>query len=357
MIYELWLKTQGGGLIAGPLVGFTHLEWSLGLNRVGTLYVAFPAAEFDRLWFNQRLMADVWISGGAEPLRLLQRFFLWDFGGGWQGGARVAWLRGYDLNALANLRIVKATAGSAGAQKSGEATAVMAEYVTEALLTDVGRDISAEMPLEVTPVGNGETISYTASRGRLPAVLDGCAAVSAKAGTPVRWWFAPRSDGAELRITGRPYGRDLRGAGGLSVELGTVQNVQWSYASGNAATYGYIGGQGQGEERLVVEVDLGDGTALGRREMWAENAQITAAASLTAWGEARVWEQRAKRAATASLVDAPGFRFGYEWDLGDWFTVEDDGVAFDAEVLAVTGVVSGKQSQIKATVRNDEVAL
>lgn len=354
MLYELWIKTRAGGYIAGPVVGFSRLEWQMGLNRTGTLYAVFPAAELDKRLLNAQLMAELWISGGAEPMRLLQRYFLWDYGGGWQNGARVLWIKGFDLNALVTgMRICNGAAGSTDAQKSGEATAVMAEFVTDALLTDVGRDISAETAFTVRYAGNGETIDYTASRGQLGNVIDGCAAVSAKLGTPVRWWVTPRINGAELFIAARPWGRDLRTAA-LSTELGTAKNVQWSYVSSGSSNYGYIGGQGQKETRTVVEVDLSDGSALGRRETWAENSQISTAASLTAWGEARIWEQRPRRSASATLEDTPGFRFGYEWNLGDWFTIEDDGVAFQAEVLSVTGVLDDNQSEVKAALRSEE---
>lgn len=358
MPYELWIKTRAGGYVAGPLIGFEHLEWQLGLNRTGTLYAVFPAAELDKRLLNAQLMAELWINGSAEPMRLLQRYFIWDYGGDWQGGRRTLWIKGFDLNTLVTaMRIVTGAVESAETQKSGEATAVMAEYVTEALLTDAGRDVSDETAFEVLYAGNGATIAYTASRGQLGSVIEGCAGVSASLGIPVRWWVTPRIDGAQLRIAARPWGRDLRSATALSVELGTALDVKWSYVSSTSKNYGYIGGQGQKENRDVVEVDLSDGTALGRREMWAENSQILKGntTALTAWGKARVWEQLPRKTAQATLQDSANFRFGYEWDLGDWFTIEDDGLAFQAEVMAVTGVADGNRNEIKAVLRSDDI--
>ena len=353
--YELYLASSLGDRLAGPLPNLRSLEWSIALDNVGVCRAEFGLDGWDPLWCNEALRLELWRSTPGGAMRLLQVYFLQDFGQDLQttqsGDVELVWVRGFDLNYLLTTRIVAAAAGSAGAAKNGYAAAVMAAYVDEALLTDAGRDISGEFDLQISNLATaGADIHYAASRGNLLRVVQNCAAASGAAGSPVRFWIAPRGSAAgTLYIRARPWGRDLRGERPLSAEAASLYDVAWSHLGGNSANYAYVGGQGQEGNRTVVQVSLGGMTALTRREVWLENTQMTDADALTTWGRMRLWEQRPTDSFRGTIRDTEVSRFGRDWDLGDYVRAEDRrGARWDAEVAAVAGQVTANGEQVWA---------
>jgi len=358
-MYEVFIIDPAGGRVAGPLTEIGRLEWSQVLGNVGVAYIELNAGDWSDGWFSDRLLLQIWRQPRfqAGP-QLLGWYWMLDHGKRSEGDVPISWVRGYDLNAMLTWRIVAGYAGSDEAVKTGDACQIMWEYVEEALLTDAGRDISEDFDFTGEGLTGGATITYTASRGRLLSVLTGCANASGaempgRVGVPVRFWVRATETGGVLRIVERPWGGDLRGGQPLSPEFGTLFAPRWEYRGGGAETYGYIGGQGQVENRTVVEVDLSDGTPLGRREMWTENSQISVPASLENWGAARLYDRRARLLAAGELRDTEKTAFGRDWALGDWVMCEYDGKQFEAEVLAVTGRVTAEGELIRARVEGE----
>jgi len=356
--YELYIVDTSGNRVAGPLTEALYLEWAIVLSGVGTCYLEINAADWNDAWFNDRLLLQVWRQPRfqASPT-LVQSYWLMDYGKRMEAGdVALAWVRGYDMNAVLDWRIVTGAAGSAEAQKTGDACVVMLEYVQEAMLdtyTTAGRALDTAMIFSVVGGTGGPSISYTASRGRLLSVLQGCAGAAITRGTAVRFWVRAIETGGEMRIVTAPLGSDRRAQTPFSPEMGTLYEPAWEYRGGRSATYGYAGGAGQEDNRLVVEVDLSDGTVIGRREAWAENSQIKTAASLYDWMRARLYEQRARTWFGGELRDSELSAFGRDWNLGDLVTCEYDGKSFEAEVMAVTGMASTSGEIVSARVENE----
>jgi len=121
--YELYLVDTSGNRIAGPLTEALYLEWSLVLSNVGTCYLEINAADWNPAWYNDRFLLQVWRQPRfqASPT-LVQAYWIMDYGKRLEAGdVAVTWLRGYDLNAMLNWRIVAEDAASAGASKTGDA--------------------------------------------------------------------------------------------------------------------------------------------------------------------------------------------------------------------------------------------
>lgn len=352
--YEIYIATPSGARLAGPLIEPLSIEWALKLNDVGVISLEMNAADWDDSWFNNRLLLQVWRQPRfhAAP-QLLQCFWILDYGKYNEGDVTIVWIRGYDLNSILKWRIIDAMAGSAGAIKTGYACEIMWDYVDEALLTDTGRDISDDLELSDEGCTGGEYITYTASRGKLLSVLTGCADSSASLGTPVRFWIRPTANGGILRIVEQPWGADLRQQRPFSPEFGTLYDPRWEYKSGDAETYAYVGGQGREENRTIVEVDLSDGTPLGRREMWLENSQISLPAALEDWGAAKLYQRRPHLAVRGEIRDTERSAFGRDWSLGDWVVCEYEGKIIDAEIMAITGRVTKDGELIRANVEGE----
>jgi hypothetical protein len=312
---------------------------------VGGCYFEFNRADFNLAWLDTSLRLEVWRAGAAGALTQIQTFFLLDFGSriisNASGDERIIKVRGYDLNHVITRRIVTGAANSAAAAKTGPAANIMAAYVTEALLTAGDRDITDEFPLTLAydPTA-GATITYTASRGNLLSVLNGCANSSANRGTPMRFWVQPvLPNGGLLTIAAVPLGFDRREQLTLSPERGTLFNAEWEYKSAGTVNYAYIGGQGLREARDVAEV--GGATGMQRREVWYENGNIPQGAldTLRDWGRARLWRQRARDLVGGEIRDTELTRFGLDWNLGDLVRGELDGLQADLEVDSVTAQI------------------
>lgn len=352
--YEIYVVTPSGTRLAGPLSQPLGLEWALKLNDVGVLGLEMNAADWDDAWFDKSLLLQVWRQPRffSSP-QLIQWFWIDDWGKRDEDDVTIAWVKGYDLNTMLSWRIVIGPATTAGSEKTGAACEIMWEYVDEALLTDAGRDISDDFDFTGDDISGGETISYTASRGKVLSVLQGCANASAALLVPVRFWIRPTETGGILRITEQPWGSDRRCSRPFSPEFGTLYNPRWSYRGSDAETFAYVGGQGRGEERTVVTVDLTDGTPLGRREIWMENSQISLPSSLEDWGAGKLFELRPRLAASGELRDTELSAFGRDWGLGDWVTCEYESQVFEAEVMAITGKVTADGELIQAKVEGE----
>lgn len=361
--YEIYLSSAAGERVAGPLMGLQSLEWSIGLGLVGVVKANFGLEDFDPLWLDSSLRLELGRNAPAGQAALVQAFFLMDYGEQMitqpGGDIEFAWLRGYDLNHILTRRIVAAAAGSAEALKTGYACDVMAEYAEEALLTDANRDISDEFDLTIVYIaGMGAEISYAASRGQLLSVLQGCANNSSARGTPVRFWIEPISaSSGRLRIAEYPWGADRRNEAAFSPEAGTLYNAAWEYRSGESANFAYVGGQGEGENRMVGEVQTGGASPMFRREIWLENTQIVTLESLEAWGLAQLWKFRPRYLFSATLRDTELSTFGRDWALGDVVKAEYRGRSWDAEILAVAGKYDEAGDQIWAICATEAVEI
>lgn len=346
--YELYIADQNGVRIAGPLLEAQSLEWALKLNDEGTLTAIFSGADVDPQWLQRGLRMHLYRMARNGVPRLLQQYFIDDFGGGYKSQQDTVWIRGHDLNTQLTHRIVVGNPESAEAQKTGEATAVMEEYAEEALLTDTGRDISGEFTLTTEIDAGGETITHSAARGILLSVLQGCAKQSAQLGTSVRFWVAPNGvNSGVLRIMATPWGIEREGIA-FSPELGTLEEFEWSDTGSDSANFAYIGGQGQKDERTITTVDASSSGALDRREIWLENTQISLVASLQAWGRARLYELRPRQTYRAVLADTELTAFGLDWDIGDLITIAYRERIAQAEVLSVIGRVDEGGDHVQA---------
>lgn len=352
--YELYLCSGNGERLAGPLTSLLELEWSVGLGMVGAVKATFGEENWDPLWLDSTLRLEVWRTARAGEASLVQVFFLKDYGekmaSGRAGTRELAWVRGYDLNDLLKRRIIAADAGSAGASKTGFAADVMAAYADEALLTDVGRDIAAGLALTIVYTsGDGADIECNASRKNLLTTLVNCANLSEASGTAIRFWIEPVTAGvARLRISPLPFGADRRNATPFSAEAGTLYDAHWEYRSGEAGNYAYVGGRGEGADRVVGETSIGEMTALTRCEVWYENSQLALEASLQDWGLARLWQQRARYLFGATLRDTELAAFGQDWGLGDLVRADYGGRVWEAEIIAVAGKFDEREDTIQA---------
>lgn len=139
------------------------------------------------------------------------------------------------------------------------------------------------------------------------------------------WRFVPAATGCTFTTAARPWGTDRTQGNGVNTEVifsldrRNVRAVHYVKSLLAHRNYVYVGGQGEEENRTIVERSTAaDITAYKRRETFHDATRLTLTASLQAEGDAKLLEWRAeeylevKPAATAWPTN---------YDLGDLVTV------------------------------------
>ena len=350
--YELYLTTPLGGRIA-TITRFRSLLWSRRVNNIGWLSLSFGAEQYDRAWWGKDRRVEVWrVTGIAKLIRTyyLQRVYrVVDS----QGREIVTWLA-WDANGLLDGRIVDAYAGSPEATKTDYADDISKAVVYEQL--GAGAVAARQVPgLTVQPdMSAAPSITRGFSRRNVLTVLQSIAESSATEGTRLYYDIVEPTTGAlEFRTYINQRGTDrttvvtpfslLRGTLSPPVSLDVDHTDERNYA--------YTGGQGEGEEREIVEVSNATAiaaSAFARREVFVDGRDSDSTAALEARGNAQLWRMRTRRLFEAYLADVPRARYQVDWDFGDLVTAEYDAELYDCVIEAVQGRASEDGETIEA---------
>jgi hypothetical protein len=290
-------------------------------------------------------------------LSLLRVYFLRYIEQRMEGDTQLVVLRGPDGVDLLDRRIIAADAGSGGASKVGTADDIMKEYVNDNLGTGaaVGRDISTQGWSEQADKSNGASINKAASRRNLLLVCKELAQSSTQLGT--RLFFDvenPTESTFQFRTyTGR-RGADRTVETGnnpviLAPEMGNLSNVSYSQDYRDEATFCYGAGQGQEENRLIIETSDAARLAasvFNRREVLFDGRNYELQSSLEDAASARLWELRPKRRFRAEISGSQSFRYGLDWTFGDQLTAQFAGESLNVDVSAVQGIVDSNSKEI-----------
>lgn len=90
----------------------------------------------------------------------------------------------------------------------------------------------------------------------------------------------------------------------------------------NYRNYGYIGGQGEGVNRQIVNVSNEQYKGLNRREIFIDARDISDGESLTERGKQKLSEYQQINTLEAETINNT-FEYEVDWDLGDLVTVQD----------------------------------
>lgn len=343
--YALEVRTPLGDTLITTLQQWESLEWTQQVNGYGYLSVQFGAEQFDPRLFQIDHRLDLWRMDVDGVSRLVGSY--WARGltrTTSETGVQSIVLRGVGRDQLLERRIIAAAAGSAGASKSGAADDVIKAYVREAMgaLASADRDWSANGLTIAADLGAGPVVTKSASRRNLLTVLQEISDASAEVGERVYFGLVWQTNttmqfvtkmglwGLDRRLTRTPF----------SLLRGTLTDAVLDYDARDEVTYVYAAGQGQGDDREVVEVQDAArlaATPWGRIEDLADARHGTSTDAVRDAGHARLAEKRPAERFDAVLQDAPGARFGVDWALGDLVQAEYGPELFDCTIMAVQG--------------------
>ena len=254
-------------------------------------------------------------------------------------------------------RIVAYAAGSAEAEKAAAAASnIMRALVRENLGSGAAgdRDLSAWLQVEADD-GIGASVAKSVAWRPLDGALADVAEASALAGTLLYWHIAWNAGAGkyEFQVKQGQPGSDKTASVELDSAAGDVQNAVLLRDYAEQLTHVYVGGQGIGAARTVVEVDAPErlGTSpFGRAEGFTDRRQYTSSAGMADEGRAELWDRRA-RMLFAGTVNPGAWEYLRYWDFGDRVRVLHAGQALTCMINSVRIRLAGGAETITADLR------
>lgn len=123
--------------------------------------------------------------------------------------------------------------------------------------------------------------------------------------------------------------------------------------------YVYMGGAGEGVNRVIQEVSYPDAVAIspwGRKESFADARQEDTTSGLISDGYAYLEENKAKIDLTFNVRQTAGMRWLRNWELGDYIAARYFEAIFEKQVVEVSVIVSSASGGSQVEVINAELA-
>jgi hypothetical protein len=363
--WEIWLDDDRGKRLA--LVNEASKFYvSKSCNNPGWFNLTLPGDFDDELisipdgiveyWRAPTDGALKWVNGGF--IRRLR------YGEDKENGRDYIEVAGPTFLELLKRRIIAYAAGTSQADKTDYSDDMLKELVDENLesaSTDTDRDLT-NFNFTVSGQGSdGPSVSKAFSWTRLLYTMQEITEMSREDGTEL-YFDIVASAASENEISLRFYtftdypGIDRTGDSMLvfGKEYGNLSNPLLEYDYVNEVNYIYAGGQEEGSEREVVEVE--DATAIGRsvwnrREAFVDCRDLSTTASITDRANAELQKRRAKLRFSADLNETDNMRYGIEWNWGDKVVATYRGKQLEGIIKAVS--FSGK-NKISARLEVEE---
>ncbi|MED4299743.1 siphovirus ReqiPepy6 Gp37-like family protein [Geobacillus stearothermophilus] len=138
----------------------------------------------------------------------------------------------------------------------------------------------------------------------------------------------------------------------FSVDFDNIKNQTFTDSAINYKNYGYIGGQGEGEDRAVVEV--GNASGLSRIETFIDARDIEEGENLTTRGQQKLQEMQKILSFESEILTYGPFVYEKDWDLGDIVTVQDKkwGITLDTPITEIKEIYEPGGFRLEATFGN-----
>lgn len=158
----------------------------------------------------------------------------------------------------------------------------------------------------------------------------------------------------------------------FSIDFDNIKNQRFTDSSINHKNFGYVGGQGEEEERRIVEV--GHTAGLDRIEEFIDARDVSETitletedgsqevpiaipdiiASLTERGNQKLQELKKIQSFESEILTYGPFVYEQDWDLGDIVTVQDKkwGITLDTPIPEVKEIYEASGFRLEATFGN-----
>lgn len=259
-------------------------------------------------------------------------------------------LYGVGYTQLLQRRVVVPTTGEEYSTKSGKAETIIKSFVNESMIgtLDANRVFSG-MSI-ASNNGLGEDVTYSA---RYINLLSVCETI-AERGNLDFGIYGGANEGEFIFDARDVWGEDLRednDEGNIPV-IFSIENDNMlipilSLNHSAEQNYAYVGGEGQGADRVIEEVANTPALTTSpwsRKEFFVESRQQSDESALIAAGKVELEKRKAKQKLTFNIRQTDSSRWIRDWNLGDLISAKYYTYTFDRQISEVSGVVTSGQS-------------
>jgi hypothetical protein len=366
--YQVWLGDPRGKR-RDLLEGFSKLQYVRVLNDVGRWVITLPADTVDSSLLVDDAVIEIWRGRPRGRYHLQMVGFLRRPEWFDERGRDMLTLSGPDANELLTTRTIASGATLSDSRKTSTAIDdVMKAIVRENLGSDASadRDLSDLDFTVEADASAGPITSRSYPRKSVLVTLQELGRSARAQGVSVYFDIVPTPFGSSVAFEFRTFitrrGSDRRSSSPrptvFSRERGNLEAPSLARDAGGEITYLYAGGQGEGDDREVVELSNDDrinASPWGRREGWASVATQNTTDEITATAEAILDAERPRWEFVANLKSTPQTEFDVDWTFGDSVTTEYRDQQFDGDVDRLR-VTRDRQEVIEAAVESQEAA-
>jgi len=331
------------GVVAVPIESHFGFQYSKTVNGFG--WVTINAPFIDPRYLSVDNIIRIWRQRPGFEYKLDFFGFLrrWSFATDTSGFDRVI-LSGPDQNDLMTRRIVAYAAGSAESTANGAVDDEMKAVIREnfgSLATDSDRDLSGLSFTIQTDQTAGTDIEKQFAWRDVDRVLADLNAASRTDGTEIFWFvnvvgidydgfpimeFVTRTNQPGTDRSWEASNKPML----FGLHYGNLETPILEYDYSDERNFCYVGGQGEGSERQIVEIaEPGriNASIWNRREMFVDARNQETADQMTAAGYAKLSEKRPIVRFAGNILSTDQTPYG-DWNLGDYVTIQYSTVEF-----------------------------
>jgi len=344
--YRVELRRADNTWLA-DLSNFMRLEYARSVGQVGSASLTLPIGALSEVDRDIRMYVYRSPFGNSGQLEGNTPWFLTGIDMDLEEGS--ATFRFKDALHLLERRIVAYSSETTQADKtidegsSGPAGLLMYQYVNENLgsgATDAARNMGGVLTISSTTLG--PVVEKQAAWANVLSTLTDISNMSEELGDPV---YFDVNGGSALNFD------VFSGCLGVDRTLGVhakpvifravpseMAGTRVYIEYGEEANVAYVGGYGNGADRLVVDVygtDYNSADPMGRREIFVDARDYDADSVLILEGQAALAKRKARWKLEGDIVDAGRNRYGVDFWYGDKVTVEAINRVFDCHVNSI----------------------
>jgi Siphovirus ReqiPepy6 Gp37-like protein len=261
-------------------------------------------------------------------------------------------VKGYTLQGILSRRITVPPAGQAYDKIKGNAETVLKHYVRQNVVEPVDPNRIIPNLIITDDLQRGPIVDW---QSRFKNLVDELESISFSAG--IGWdifldieqqkWVFEVYEPRDLTASQNTLPPVI-----FSIDFDNIKNQTFTDSAINYKNYGYIGGQGEGEDRAVVEV--GNASGLSRIETFIDARDIEDGENLTVRGQQKLQEMQKVLSFESEILTYGPFVYEKDWDLGDIVTVQDNkwGISLDTPITEVKEIYEPSGFRLEATFGN-----
>jgi hypothetical protein len=357
--YEVFLTTLDGKTIT-TISNYFSISCAIALNKGTTATVVCPFSH--RLWESMR--RDISLLITRNSIILGDSPFLVDK---WQqnidtDGKHTIQITATRAIELLARRIVIYPAGTAMSSKSGTIDDIMVEIFEENFLGDAhsNRDMSALLSVEPS-LGTAPYTQKAFSKRNILGLFQDLCSQNNTEGTNTYFDIVYDGNFPQLKFktyvglygTDRSYPLAAENALYVGHAAGNVENPEVLYDYTEYVNTMYVGGQGEGTNRLLIAAENSTNISpLHRVEAFSDGRNYEKIEQLVPLAYTKLTEQENVLKYTGTLLSVPGSLYGNDWDLGDKLQITHYGMNFTAIIKGVSFNLDSTGESISANLES-----